>query len=91
MAVLGDREGVEREVAELLGRTEKDKWRFPISQEVQARAYAQLGDAARATAIVEELLRKTYHHSLTTADLRLNPEWDNIRSDGRFQKLANAQ
>ena len=89
MAMLGDRDGVEQEAAELLGRTQKDKWRHPISQEVQARAYAVLGDAARATAIVEELLPKTYHHSLTTADLRLHPEWDKIRADPPFQKVVD--
>ena len=89
LALLGDRDGVEREAAELVRRTQKDKWRFPMSQEVQARAYALLGDAARATAIVEELLPKTYHHSLTTADLRLHPEWDKIRADPRFQKLVD--
>jgi TolB-like protein/Flp pilus assembly protein TadD len=86
--VLGDRESLERDAAELLRITEKDRWRFPISQEVQARAYAQLGDAGRAIPIITELLGKTYHHSLTTADLRLNPEWDRIRSDPRFAQLA---
>ncbi|MBA2430518.1 MAG: tetratricopeptide repeat protein [Chthoniobacterales bacterium] len=87
-AMRGAREAVEREGAELLRMTENDKWSFPESQETLARGYALLGDADRAIPLLGRLLQETYHLSLSTADLRLNPEWDSIRNDPRFQQLA---
>jgi len=55
-----------------------------------ARIYAQLGDADHAIPMLKRLLR-TQHPSaafLTPATLRLDPIWDPIRNDPRFQKLA---
>src|SRR5438093_2030105 len=55
-----------------------------------ARIYAQLGDADHAIPMLKRLLR-TQHPSaafLTPATLRLDPIWDRIRNDPRFQELA---
>ena len=55
-----------------------------------ARIYAQLGDADHAIPMLKRLLR-TPHPSatfLTPATLRLDPSWDPIRNDPRFQELT---
>ncbi len=86
-ARLGERQEVEREADVLLKTTEKDAWRFPKSQEVIARAYAILGDADRAVPLLERLLKIPYDSSITPAMLRLDPIWDPLRNDPRFQQL----
>ncbi len=90
-AALGDLKEVEREAADLRQRTQRDKWRAPTTEEVIAHAYATLSDADRAIPLIEHLLSVPYPRSLTPAVLRLDPGWDKIRNDPRFQKLANAK
>ena len=90
-AVLGDRPAVDGQAAALLERTKKDLWRAPKSKENVAMAYALLGDADRAIPLLEQILTASYFRSITPASLRLNPVWDKIRNEPRFQKLANTQ
>jgi hypothetical protein len=54
-----------------------------------ARAWSILGDRDRALPILERLLVEPFAESLTPALLRLDPVWDPIRDDPRFQKLAD--
>jgi len=90
-AELGDRPGVEQQAPELLRRTPQDLWRMPESKEVIAVAYAILGDADRAIPFLQEALSATYFRAITPALLRLDPVWDKIRNDPRFQKLAEGK
>jgi TolB-like protein/Flp pilus assembly protein TadD len=90
-AALGDRPTVEREGSALLSRTQHDLWRAPNSKAILAGAYSLLGDADRAIPLLQEALSASYHHSLTPALLRLDPIWDPIRKDPRFQELAGAR
>ena len=53
-----------------------------------ARAFAWLGDGGRAIPHIERALAPS-QQGLTPAYLRLDPWWDKIRDDPRFQKLAN--
>jgi serine/threonine-protein kinase len=55
-----------------------------------ARIYAQLGDADHAIPMLKRLLRTSYPAAtfLTPATLRVDPIWDRIRNDPRFQELA---
>ncbi|CAN5573297.1 hypothetical protein BH18VER2_BH18VER2_11400 [soil metagenome] len=87
-AVLGDRAAVERESAQLLQETAHDRWRYPNSEETVARAFAVLRDADRALPHLERALALPAQFSLTRALLRLDPVWDRIRDDPRFQRLA---
>ena len=51
-----------------------------------ARIYGILGDADRAIPLIERSLAiPSFQHRPT---LRLDPKWDSIRSDPRFQKLC---
>ena len=59
-------------------------------EDEMARIYAQLGDADHAIPMLTRLLRTHYFGAtfLTPAALRLDPIWDPIRNDPRFQELA---
>ena len=90
-AFLGDRPQVEEQAAALLAETRKDAWRAPETEEAVAGAYAILGDADRAIPYLEHCLAASYRRALTPALLRLDPIWDKIRLDPRFQKLATGK
>jgi serine/threonine-protein kinase len=53
-----------------------------------ASVYALLGDADDAIPILKRLLQIPYGGAITPALLRLDPVWDQIRNDPRFQELA---
>ena len=88
-SALGDRATVEREAEPMLQATARDRWRWPHSHLVVAHAYAFLGDADRALPHIEQALQPS-QQGLTPAYLRLDPVWDNIRNDPRFQRLVAA-
>jgi serine/threonine protein kinase/Flp pilus assembly protein TadD len=76
----------EGQKAMALHPTSKDPFEGPGREEDMARIYALLGDADHAIPLVERLLQLPY--LITPALLRLDPVWDSIRDDPRFQKLA---
>jgi serine/threonine-protein kinase len=53
-----------------------------------ARIYALLGDADHAIPLLKRLLQIPGGFAPTPALLRLDPVWDQIRNDPRFQELA---
>jgi TolB-like protein len=87
-AALNDRPEVERQAAALRSRTEHDLWRAPVSDEVVAASYAILGDADRAIPLLQRALSIPHARAITPALLRLDPIWDPIRNDRRFQQLS---
>jgi TolB-like protein/Flp pilus assembly protein TadD/tRNA A-37 threonylcarbamoyl transferase component Bud32 len=68
--------------------TSKNPVDGPVREEKMANIYALLGDADHAIPILKRLLQITYAGAITPALLRLDPVWDQIRDDPRFQELA---
>ncbi len=71
----------------------KDALDGPIPIEILARVAARLGEPDRAIAALQKLLSIPYNGALaaaplTPALLRLDPMFDPLRNDPRFQKMA---
>jgi serine/threonine protein kinase len=73
---------------------EKDAYVGPASLEILARVAARMGERDRAIAALQKLLSMAYQGPLaagvplTPALLRLDPMFDPLRNDLRFQKLC---
>jgi TolB-like protein/class 3 adenylate cyclase/Tfp pilus assembly protein PilF len=76
---------------------EKDAVWGPIPIEILARVSARMGEPDRAMAALEKLLSIPYDGALaqnvplTPALLRLDPMFDPLRNDPRFQKLVGSE
>jgi TolB-like protein/Flp pilus assembly protein TadD len=68
--------------------TSADPFEGPKQVENMAQIYAMLGNADQAIPILKRLLQIPYGMAITPALLRLDPIWDPIRNDPRFQELA---
>jgi len=68
--------------------TSKDPFGGPEEEDRIARIYALLGDADHAIPILKRLLQIPYGSAITPALLRLDPMFDPLRNDPRFQKLC---
>jgi TolB-like protein/Tfp pilus assembly protein PilF len=89
-AVLGQKDAAikEAERAITLLPTAKDAVDGPRGEENLAFVEVLVGDKDSAIPRLQHLLQIPYTNYLTPALLRLNPQWDPLRGDPRFQKLC---
>jgi tetratricopeptide (TPR) repeat protein len=87
-AWLGDRDAAlsEAQRATQLRPESKDAYYGPRITGQVAKVHAILGDNDRAIELLDGLLNRP--SDLTVSDLKLNPAWDPLRNDPRFQKLC---
>jgi tetratricopeptide (TPR) repeat protein len=87
LAWLGQKEAALAEIkrAQELLPESKDAFEGPQITQSVAEIHAIFGDAANAVALLDGLLQRP--SPVTVAILKLNPVWDPIRKDPRFQAL----
>ncbi len=68
--------------------TSEDPFEGPLREEEMARIYALLGNADQAIPILKRWVQVPSATSITPALLRIDPIWDPIRNDPRFQELV---
>src|SRR5437762_3082380 len=68
--------------------TSEDLFEGPLREEQMAQIYALLGNADEAIPILKRWVQVPSATSITPALLRIDPIWDSIRNDPRFQELV---
>jgi tetratricopeptide (TPR) repeat protein len=68
--------------------TSEDPFEGPLREEEMAQIYALLGNVSEAIPILKKWIQVPSATSITPALLRIDPIWDRIRSDPRFQELV---
>jgi TolB-like protein/Tfp pilus assembly protein PilF len=92
-AGLRDKSAAFRATQELIRLTAPDATLVPAAKEILAKVQAQFGEADLVVAALPHLLRQPgasfrSNTPLTPALLKLDPIWDPLRGDPRFQKLC---
>src|SRR5204862_4554004 len=72
----------------MMQSTSEDPFEGPLREEQMAQIYALLGNADEAISILKKWIQVPSATSITPALLRIDPIWDPIRNDPRFQELV---
>jgi len=75
-----------------LSPASKNAYTGPAYEDTLARIQAHFGDKDNAIAALQHLLTTAYEPLVVTpALLRIDPDWDNLRGDPRFEKLCQGK
>ncbi|HEV3148510.1 MAG TPA: tetratricopeptide repeat protein [Chthoniobacterales bacterium] len=89
---LGEREAALNVIDKAMALRAGDRRSQPSTEEQRARVLALFGEKDQAIEILQRLMQTRYSGwaaaPLTPALLRLDPDFDALRSDSRFQKLC---
>ena len=88
-AGLGEKEKALEQGKRAVKDYDTDAVNKPVAQTALAQIQARFGDFDSALAAIPHLLEVPA--GVTLADLRLNPLWDPLRKDPRFQKLCEGR
>jgi len=95
LAALGQREEALHALDQLIALSSGDARSIATNGEISARVFARLGEKERAIASLEPVLSKpcdgVFGVPLTPAILRLDPGFDSLRGDPRFENLCQEQ
>lgn len=90
-ALLGEKARVDAHAAKMQDDIARDAFEGPALEQAIAVARTKLGETDAAIEIIRRLLSKPAGAALTTALLRVDPIWDPLRNDPRFQQLAQSK
>ena len=68
--------------------TSNDPFEGPLREEQMAQIYSLLGNADAAIPILKRWINTPSASGIAPALLRVDPVWDPIRNDSRFQELV---
>ena len=91
LAYLGDKAGAAEEAERAMQALpeSKDAFNGPNVTETAAKIYAVIGEKDRAIDLITGLLQRPA--ALTVAALKIDPQWDPLRGDARFEALIAKQ
>ena len=93
LGLLGERDAALRTIDAAIEQTpaSKDALYGPLLEEGGARLRARFGQRDEPLATLARLLKLAYAgQGLSPAQMRLDPDWDPLRDDPRFQALVNS-
>jgi TolB-like protein/Flp pilus assembly protein TadD len=91
-AALGDRDAAMKTIDAAIRTTpaSSDALYGPMLEVQRARLQARFGEIDAALSALPRLLEIGYANELTVAEMRLDPDWDPLRKDPRFEALLNS-